>query len=623
MPGIFGVVDPVEGRSVHGQRELSDIVHLMSAAMQYETFYEIDILSSPEVGLCAGRVGFSDGNKRTAVSSLTPRVSVFTAGEPQASLLRVSPADDGMEAVGQGAVEVGQAYRQSGESALRLLDGSFAGLIVDRHEKKSLLFNDRYGMERIFIHRHGTRTFFSSEAKAILAVAPRTRDFDPKGLAEFLACGCTLQSQSLFREIDVLTGGTVITFRAGEGVSQRAYFDRTTWESAESVTHSQFVEGLSERLRSAVERAAAGPPSVGISLTAGLDSRMIMACLDAPPGTVPCYTFGSMYRDTYDVSVGREVARLCGQPHQVLPLDRRFLAAARTTVEQSVYISDGYIGFSGAAELYVNRLARLIAPVRMTGNWGGELLRGVRAFKYHVPKGGFLRPVLMQELEKSAELFADATTGNPLSYTLFHHLPALGYGRYAVERSQVSMRAPFLAKALVEWLYQAPPSARCSSDDVSAAVIRRRSQLLSIPTDFGLLGTDSAAAKSLRRWYRKGLSKAEYLASHGAPDWFAAFSASVTGGLIERPFLGIHKFQHFRRWFRGELAGVVREILLDTERSRLEAWFDVSRVRRMAEDHLRGRANYTDEIDKVATIALASRSLLEPSHTRPAIRVGA
>src|SRR5437762_5802132 len=35
----------------------------------------------------------------------------------------------------------------------------------------------------------------------------------------------------------------------------------------------------------------------------------------------------------------------------------------------------------GAADLFVNQTARRIAPVRMTGNYGGEILRSIVAFK--------------------------------------------------------------------------------------------------------------------------------------------------------------------------------------------------------------------------------------------------
>ena len=140
------------------------------------------------------------------------------------------------------------------------------------------MFSDRYGRERIFLHNSGTRVFFASEAKAILAVAPRTRTFDPTGLAELLACGCTLGTQSLFCGIEILEGGTVLTLD-GTRMSRRRYFDPATLEHLAPVSANDFLEGFSDAFRSAVNVHARSTPRVGISLTGGLDSRMVMACL--------------------------------------------------------------------------------------------------------------------------------------------------------------------------------------------------------------------------------------------------------------------------------------------------------------------------------------------------------
>jgi asparagine synthase (glutamine-hydrolysing) len=340
---------------------------------------------------------------------------------------------------------------------------------------------------------------------------------------------------------------------------------------------------------------------------------MIMACLDAPRGTVPCYTFGSMYQDTYDVRVGRQVAAIAGQPHAVLVLDREFLSGLQQTFDESVYASDGYIGLSGAAELYLNRKAKRLAPVRVTGNWGGELLRGVRAFKHLEPKGEFLRPSMLQALRDSAAAFDEASRSksSPLSYTLFEQMPVQGHGRSAIERSQVRMRAPFLRNDVVECLYRAPASARKTSA-CSEAVIRRAPHLLHVPTDLGLLGRGPAVIGRLRTLHRKGLSRAEYVVSHGAPNWLAVLTASKPGERFERLFLGRHKFQHFRRWMRRELEPLVRDTLCGPNGSELDAWFDHARVRAMVDDHIAGRANYTDEIDKLMTVVVVTRTLLAP-----------
>ena len=48
---------------------------------------------------------------------------------------------------------------------------------------------------------------------------------------------------------------------------------------------------------------------------------------------------------------------------------------------EPVYLTDGCAYVNRASDLYVNERAAQIAPVRMTGNYGSEILRRLRAFK--------------------------------------------------------------------------------------------------------------------------------------------------------------------------------------------------------------------------------------------------
>ena len=55
-----------------------------------------------------------------------------------------------------------------------------------------------------------------------------------------------------------------------------------------------------------------------MSLTGGLDTRMIMAWQKAEPGSLPCYTFGGNAPRMSGRRVARQVARICKQPYQVI-----------------------------------------------------------------------------------------------------------------------------------------------------------------------------------------------------------------------------------------------------------------------------------------------------------------
>ena len=576
----------------------------MRAAMQYDSDYTSDLVFCEELGACVGRVGFPCTPSSPVAEAA---VIAITAGEPGVRPPDGPKASVPVGGVGFSAGAVALLYLQGGIGGLSQVEGPFSAFVFDRRNTTGHLLTDRYGSHRLFARVEGQVLYFSSEAKAILAVVPGSRTFSLQGLSELLACGCTLGSQSLFDGIEVLEGGTVISFDSGGKRNKRKYFQPSALESLSTAPDGRAVDGFQHSLRAAVEECATSAPRAAISLTGGLDSRIIVASLDETLDA-PCYTFGSMYRTTADVAISSRVARCLGLRHEVIELGKAFLYELPELLSQSVYISDGYIGLSGAAELYVNKVARNIAGARITGNWGGELLRGVRAFKYNVPKGGFLQPFLLEQMSQSAQHFTCAAEAHPLTFVLFRQMPMQGYGRSAVERSQVRMRSPFLRNDVVNWLYRLNADLRASRT-LSSTVVAQRAGLVSIPTDIGLLGSGPESLRRLRRGVGKVRAKLEYVTSHGSPDWLARFAAALPPGVIETRFLGYDKFQHFRWWMRTEIASFVREALQPGGESALSYWFDRQRLSAMVEQHVKGACNYTEEIDKALTLRIAETTL--------------
>jgi len=501
-------------------------------------------------------------------------------------------------------------YEEMGLKFIEKLNGWFCGLLLDFRLKKAFLFNDRYGMHRIFVHENKDGIYVSSEAKALLAVLPELREFDPKGLGEFLTCGCTLGNQSLYKGINILPAGALWEFENGELKRRGTYFGLEKWTGQHKLNEERFSYELLETYGKAVKRYSGGTLLVGISLTGGLDSRMVMACLDKSLGNFRCYTFGSMYRDTFDVKIAREVAKASGQPHHVIVLGEEFLRDFPNYLERAVYISDGYIGLSGAAELYVNSLARNLAPVRLTGNYGGELLRGDRSFRYEVPKGTFVNPDIIPYMKVARKTFQELETKDPVTFALFHQAPSQGYGRLAIERTQVILRTPFMDNDLVKLIYQSSPNL-LKGEKLSVAIVSRyKPDLLKIPTDRGLLCGSTTLGCLIRQLHRKALIKAEYWSSHGMPNWLAAISRYGLGRFLEKTFLGRDKFQHFRLWTQKRFASYVTDVILQGTED-LEEFFNRLHIERMIREHMTGRKNYIDEIDKIMTITLGYRTLLK------------
>jgi asparagine synthase (glutamine-hydrolysing) len=453
----------------------------------------------------------------------------------------------------------------------------------------------------------------ASEAKAILSQQPNTRQLDPQGLADTLACGCALQGRSLFKDISLLPPAARWIFSHGRLVSRDSYFRPQELETLPPLSATEYVERLSEVFPSIVRRYSRGSARIGMSLTGGLDGRMIMACQRQLPAELSCYTFGGSLRDCHDVTLARHVAAQCGRPHQVIAVDKTFLADFERLAQQAVYLSDGTMDVSGAVELFANAQAREIAPVRMTGNYGSEILRSNVAFKATPLDGALFSHALVQAGAVACDRYRREAGGHRLSFILSRQMPWHHPARLALEQSQLTLRSPYLDHELVRLAYQAPVGQATSPNSALHFIARMHAPLAAIPTDRGLRHRAHRLAAPLARLQqltREFSFRAEYAWDYGMPQWLAPIDGVLKQLHPDRLFLGRHKFYHFRVWYRDHLAASLKNVLLD-RRSLAREHLVPGAVPRLLNEHLSGRCNHTTALHQLLSIELMQRQLIE------------
>src|SRR5207253_2346260 len=116
-----------------------------------------------------------------------------------------------------------RAYEEQGPAFIEKLNGWFSGVVLDLRHDRAILFNDRYGLSRIYVHEHADGVYFSSEAKSLLRVLPSARQLDPVGLAEFCSAGCALQHRTLFAGISLLPPASRWIFSGGRPERKEIY----------------------------------------------------------------------------------------------------------------------------------------------------------------------------------------------------------------------------------------------------------------------------------------------------------------------------------------------------------------------------------------------------------------
>lgn len=484
------------------------------------------------------------------------------------------------------------------------LNGFFQGLVVDRTRGRAILFNDRYGMHRIYFHSSGDSYYFSAEAKSILAVRRDCCELDPRGLGEYISFGCVLENRTLFRGIEALPPAAAWVFSNGRLRTTGTYFQPAEWEGQEPLGSEQYFEELLEAFTTNLPYYFSGKDQTAVALTGGLDTRAIMAWNRLASRPAPCYTFGGMMRETRDVKIARRVARVRQSAHEVIQVGNEFLNAFPDYAARTVYLTDGCVSVANSPDLYLSERARRIAPAKIVGTWGSELLRQATTFKPSPPLNGLFQPEVLDEVRRAEANYRTVRNRHALSFAAFCQTPWAMYGVEALEQTQLEIRAPFLANDFVRAVYRAP--------DLSKADLRARliaagnSALACIPSDRGL--KIGGRGNGPGRLFQEFTFKCEYAFDMGMPNWLARLNQAVSPLSLEKLFLGRHKFLHFRSWYRGPLAGYVREVLLDPQALH-RPFIESQKVEGAVESHIRGYENHTSTIHCLLTLELLRRSL--------------
>jgi asparagine synthase (glutamine-hydrolysing) len=500
-------------------------------------------------------------------------------------------------------------YEETGPKFIEKLNGWFSGIVLDLRERKMLLFNDRYGIARIHFHENDDGFYFASEAKSLLKVLPELRRLDDRSLGEFYSCGCVMQNRTLFAGISLLPPGSAWTFSTDASVRKDYYFKPATWENQRQLDAATYFERLKETWGRILPRYFRDD-RVGLSLTGGVDSRMILAWAPRRAGELPCYTFGGRYRECADVRISREVADICRQPHHVIPVKEDFLNEFPALAAKTVYLSDGTMDVTGAIDLFIQKAARSIAPVRVTGTNGGEILRSLVAFKPMPVSEELFDPEFRPHFRAAAQTYAEELRGHRLSFTAFKQAPWFMGSKFILERSEVTLRMPYFDNDLVSLVYQAPPELTQNNDLSLRLIAAGNPELAAIGTDRGVAFGSIPGIRQARHLFHEFTFKAEYAYDYGMPQWLAMLDHAGGALHLERIFLGRHKFHHFRISYRDELGGYLKDMLLAPQalnRSHLRGRV----LEKMVNKHVKGSRNYTLELHKVLTVELATRQLIE------------
>ena len=169
-----------------------------------------------------------------------------------------------------------------GEGLLDRLQGMFAFAIHDERTGETVLARDRLGIKPLYLAEGAGRLRFASTLPALLAGGGIDTEIDLVALHHYLTFHSVVPApRTILRGVRKLPPATVMRI-AGDGTtSQRTYWkaewarreDRSDW------THADWVDGTLDVMRRAVTRRLVADVPVGVLLSGGLDSSLVVGLL--------------------------------------------------------------------------------------------------------------------------------------------------------------------------------------------------------------------------------------------------------------------------------------------------------------------------------------------------------
>jgi asparagine synthase (glutamine-hydrolysing) len=174
------------------------------------------------------------------------------------------------------------AYAHFGPDCLQYFDGMFAFAIWDSTEKRLFLARDRFGEKPLFFHRDDRQLLFASELKALWTAGVK-KDPNPKMLFNFLTIGYTQNPadgfETFFRDISKLPPRSFLYYYPLTGRLETASWWDIEPGETRPVKEEAAVDQFCDLLYTSVKRRLRSDVRVGTSLSGGLDSSSVVACV--------------------------------------------------------------------------------------------------------------------------------------------------------------------------------------------------------------------------------------------------------------------------------------------------------------------------------------------------------
>jgi asparagine synthase (glutamine-hydrolysing) len=271
------------------------------------------------------------------------------------------------------------------EKSLTLTTGMFSLALWDKVEKKLFLARDRFGEKPLYYGWQGGSFIFGSELKALKIHPDFQNDIDSNALGLFLQYNYVPTPLSIFKGINKLTPGSILSVSLGNTtVCINQYWSTidTMISGKKNPFKGTITETINETenvLKKAVKSQLLADVPLGAFLSGGIDSSMIVSLMSAVSNkSVNTFTIGFDEKGFNEAVYAKKIANHLGTYHTELYINPKDCFDVIPLLG-SMY-DEPFADSSQIPTYLVSKLASGSVKVALSGDGGDELFGGYNRY---------------------------------------------------------------------------------------------------------------------------------------------------------------------------------------------------------------------------------------------------
>jgi asparagine synthase (glutamine-hydrolysing) len=204
-----------------------------------------------------------------------------------------------------------KAYAAWGPRCVERFNGMFAFAIWERDSGRVVLARDRLGIKPLYLAQTAKKIRFASTLPALLAAGDIDTAIDPEALHQYMSLHAVVAApKTIIKGVTKLPPATICTIEP-DGIRR----DETFWRlqvgrrpADRALSEAEWREAVLEALARSVQRRRVADVPVGVLLSGGLDSSILVALLarqgqnDLQTFTVGFESIGNLQGDEFQYS---------------------------------------------------------------------------------------------------------------------------------------------------------------------------------------------------------------------------------------------------------------------------------------------------------------------------------